>query len=800
MNSEKQHNQDKPVLKVNKPATLQLTKTVETGRVQQNISRGRSKTIMVEVRKTRTFSRDQSGQMVEEVRKAEAPGVPESVFEKQERERLTEHEREARLKALKESEIREKEIQAAPLSSKPEKKKAKPAKKETVPPPAIKGEEEEAASYTKKSKKLGVQEGKGAGKPRGEIKQRYSKLTLANALEQEERMRSLASVRRSREKAKRSSEPKKQTEHEFFVREVVVPEAITVQELANRMAVRGVDVVKSLMKLGVMATVNSSIDADTAELLVTEFGHKIKRVTEADVENVILEDAKEDESLTQPRPPVVTIMGHVDHGKTTLLDALRATDVAAHEAGGITQHIGAYQVTMPTGSKITFLDTPGHAAFTAMRARGAKVTDIVVLVVAADDGIMPQTEEAISHAKAAGVPIIVAINKIDKPGADPKKAKEALLSYELIPEEFGGETIIVEVSALKKMNLDKLEEAILLQSELLNLRANPNRKAAGSVVEAKIDKGKGNIATLLVQKGTLRPGDIVVAGTAYGRIRAITDDKGKTLKEAMPSQPVEVQGLTSLPEAGDAFAVTDNEKQAREITAFRFKKIRDIKAADNMPKLDNLFQTASGIKTLPVIVKADVQGSVEAIVSSIEKLSNEKVEVKVIHAAAGGISESDVTLAKTTSSRILAFNVRASAKAKEMATSDNIPIQYYAIIYDLMDDMKAAVSGLLEPVIRELFLGNAEILQVFKVSKVGKVAGCKVTQGVVKRGAGVRLIRDNVVIHTGKLKTLKRFKDEASEVREGTECGMAFENYDNIQVGDTIEAFELVEEKQSIPA
>ncbi len=790
MNNESQKNQEKPVLKANKPSTLHLTKTVEGGRVQQNISRGRSKTIMVEVRKTRTFSRDQSGQMVEEQRKPEP--LLDSAPAQQEKEHLTDHEREARLKALKESETRAKETTEAPASPKTEKKKAKSAKKAEAPIDA------DAAKEEKKSKKLAAGEGKGAGgKPKGEIKQRYSKLTLANALEQEERMRSLASVRRAREKAKRSTGAKKQSgEHEFFVREVVVPEAITVQELANRMAIRGVDVVKSLMKLGVMATVNSTIDADTAELLVTEFGHKIKRVTEADVENVIVEDMKEDESLLQLRPPVVTIMGHVDHGKTSLLDALRTTDVAAHEAGGITQHIGAYQVTMPSGSKITFLDTPGHAAFTAMRARGAKVTDIVILVVAADDGIMPQTEEAISHAKAAGVPIIVAINKIDKPDANAQKTKEALLSHELVPEEFGGDTIVVEVSALKKLNLDKLEEAILLQSELLNLRANPNRKAVGVVVEAKIDKGKGNIATLLVQKGTLKPGDIVVAGTAYGKIRAIIDDKGKTLKEAGPSQPVEVQGLASLPEAGDSFAVTDNEKQAREITEFRTKKLRDIKAADKMPKLETLFQSVGGKKAVPVIVKADVQGSVEAIVSSIEKLSNAEVDVKVIHGAAGGISESDVTLAKTTGARIMAFNVRAAAKAKEMSSSDNIPIHYYAVIYDLVDDIKAAVNGLLEPVIREVFLGNAEVLQVFKVSKVGKVAGCRITQGVVKRGAGVRLIRDNVVIHTGKLKTLKRFKDEAAEVREGNECGMAFENYENLQAGDIIEAFEMVEEKQ----
>ncbi|MCP5361719.1 MAG: translation initiation factor IF-2 [Hyphomicrobiales bacterium] len=797
--SDNKDDKKKPVLKMGRPSSLQLTKTVETGKVQQNISRGRSKTIMVEVRKTRTFSRDQEGRMVAESKKpltevVEAPSSGDG---------LTEEERNARLRALKESGEKSPQRPAAEETfqakavSKP--KKAPPPPTEE-PPAKAKEEKHKTKQQPAIAEKKRFEEERPQGKPKPERqeKKRYSKLTLANAMEQEERIRSLSSIRRAREKAKRAEHSAGSQEDKFIAREVVVPETITVQELANRMAVRGVDVVKELMKLGIMATVNQTIDADTAELLVSEFGHKIKRVTEADVENVLLGDGEEAEENLKPRPPVVTIMGHVDHGKTTLLDALRTTDVAAGEAGGITQHIGAYQVELQSGQHITFLDTPGHAAFTAMRARGAKVTDIVVLVVAADDSIMPQTEEAISHAKAAEVPIIVAINKIDKPDADPKKVKDALLAYELIPEDLGGDTMVAEVSALQKLNLDKLEEAILLQAEVLELKANPNRKAAGYVIEAKVDKGKGNVATLLVQKGTLRPGDIVVAGMAWGKIRQIADDKGNILEEAGPATPVEIQGLNSLPEAGDVFAITDTEKQAREITEFRQKKLRDVKAADNMKRLDTLFQQKADKKELTIIVKGDVQGSVEAICGSLEKLGTDEVSVKPVHSAAGAISESDIMLAKTTNALIVGFNVRATAKAKELASQENIDLRYYSVIYDLVDDVKALLTGMLAPKIREEFLGNAEILEAFKISKVGKVAGCKVTEGSVKRGAKVRLIRDGVVVHEGLLRTLKRFKDEVAEVKEGTECGMAFENYDNIQPGDIIEAFEIIEEKQTL--
>ncbi len=500
----------------------------------------------------------------------------------------------------------------------------------------------------------------------------------------------------------------------------------------------------------------------------------------------------------QPRPPVVTIMGHVDHGKTSLLDALRKTDVAAGEAGGITQHIGAYQVDLG-GGKVTFLDTPGHEAFTAMRARGAKVTDIVVLVVAADDGIMAQTKEAIAHAKAAGVPIIVAVNKIDKPGADAARVKNELMSHELVPEEFGGDVIVVEVSAKQKLNLDKLVETILLQSEVLELKANPNRAATGAVIESKLDQGRGVMATLLIQKGTLRVGDLVVAGASYGRVRTLINDKGATLKEAGPGTPVEIQGLNQPPEAGDVFSVVESEKVARDIAEYRGQLSRSVANASAPRTMEQLFgEAAAGAKELPVIIRGDVQGSVEAIAASLNKIGGEEAKVKVLHTAVGAVSESDVTLARATGALIIGFNVRASIKAKELAAREKINIRYYSVIYDVVDDVKAAVSGLLSPTRRENFIGYAEIRQVFTVSKAGKVGGCYVTEGVVKRGAGVRLLRDGVVIHQGTLKTLKRFKDEVKEVKSGFECGMAFENYDDIREGDQIEAFEVVEEARSV--
>ncbi len=629
---------------------------------------------------------------------------------------------------------------------------------------------------------------------RDEHRRRTGKLTVTRALDDDagERMRSLASVRRARERERQRMLHQDQPK---IVREVVIPETITIQELANRMAERAADVIKSLMRMGVMATINQVIDADTAELIVTEFGHRLRRVAESDVE-IGLRGEADDPEMTEPRAPVVTIMGHVDHGKTSLLDALRETDVAAGEAGGITQHIGAYQVTLKGGKQITFIDTPGHQAFTAMRARGANVTDIVVLVVAADDGIMEQTVEAIRHARAAGVPVIVAINKMDRPDARPDRVRQDLLQHELVVEELGGEVLDVEVSALKKTNLDKLEEAILLQAELLDLKGNRNRSAEGVVLEAKLERGRGPVATVLVQRGTLQVGDVFVAGGEWGRVRALVDDRGQSQREAGPATPIEVLGLNGMPLAGDDFVVIDSESRAREVTDFRQRRRRDdAAAAGSRGTLEQMFsKIASGTaKELPVVVKSDVQGSLEAIVGSLEKLSTDEVAVRVLHSAVGGISESDVILAKATGALIIGFNVRANPQARDLAQRDGVEIRYYAIIYDLIDDVRNALSGMLSPTLREQFLGNAAIREVFNITRVGKVAGCMVTDGVVRRGAKVRLLRDNVVIHEGALKTLKRFKDEVREVREGYECGMAFENYENIQQGDVIECFEVEE-------
>jgi translation initiation factor IF-2 len=631
---------------------------------------------------------------------------------------------------------------------------------------------------------------------RDEARRRPGKITVTRALtdDEEERTRSLASVRRARERERQRLHHGEQ-EQAKVVREVVIPETITVQELANRMAERTADVIKALMRMGVMATINQVIDADTAELVVGEFGHRLRRVSEADVEIGLHGEEDRPEEL-EPRAPVVTVMGHVDHGKTSLLDALRETDVAGGEAGGITQHIGAYRVSLRSGKQIAFIDTPGHQAFTAMRARGANVTDIVVLVVAADDGIMEQTVEAIRHAKAAQVPIIVAINKIDRPEARPDRVRQELLQHELVVEELGGEVLDVEVSAVKKTNLDKLEEAILLQAEVLDLKANPHRSAEGVVLEAKLERGRGAVATVLIQRGTLRVGDIFVSGSEWGRVRALLDDRGNNLREAGPSTPVEVLGLNGTPLAGDDFIVAENEGRARDIADFRQRRRREAAAAaGSRGTLEQMFsQIAAGAaKELPVVVKSDVQGSLEAIVGSLEKLSTSEVSVRVLHSAVGGINESDVILAKASRAVIIGFNVRANPQARELARRDSIEIRYYSIIYDLIDDIRNALSGLLAPTLRERFLGNASIREVFNITRVGKVAGCMVTEGTVRRGARVRLLRDNVVIHEGSLKTLKRFKDEVREVNQGYECGMAFENYQDIQTGDVIECFEVEE-------
>jgi translation initiation factor IF-2 len=636
---------------------------------------------------------------------------------------------------------------------------------------------------------------KAAPVKRNEPRRRTGKLTITAALDDNdkaERGRSLAAVKRARERERLKH---MQRGSEKVVRDVIIPESITVQELANRMAERGVDVIKTLMRMGVMATINQSIDADTAELAVAEFGHTFKRVSDSDVLVGLGGEADSDEEM-MARPPVVTIMGHVDHGKTSLLDALRETDVVSGEAGGITQHIGAYQVTLTGGAKITFIDTPGHEAFTAMRARGAKVTDIVVLVVAADDGIMPQTVEAIRHAKAAGVPLIVAINKIDKPDANPEKVRQELLQHELVTEELGGDILAVELSAKKRINLDKLEEAILLQAEILDLKANPRRLAAGTVVEAKMEKGRGAVATVLVQKGTLRVGDVFVAGAESGRVRALVDHLGNRIEEAGPSTPVEVLGLNGVPAAGDEFVAVEDEGRAREIASYRQRKDRETKS--NLAKRGTLEEMFSAIKAgeakeLPIVIKGDVQGSVEAINATVAKLGNETVKVRVLHAAVGAINESDVTLAKATNGLIFGFNVRANPQARDMARRDGIDIRYYSIIYDVTDDLKKMLSGMLAPTLKERFLGYAEIREVFNITKHGKVAGCRVTEGNVKRGAKVRLLRDNVVIHEGDLGQLKRFKDDVKEVAEGYECGMSFANYEDIRAGDVIECFEIEE-------
>jgi translation initiation factor IF-2 len=628
---------------------------------------------------------------------------------------------------------------------------------------------------------------------RGDPKRRTDKVDVFKAMQDEDlvRARSAAAARRAIERERR-----RQAGHDDdqkVYREVVVPEAITVQELASRMAERSADVIKTLMKMGMMATINQTLDADTAELVVTEMGHAPRRVSEADIE-IGMAGAEDEAGALLPRPPVVTIMGHVDHGKTSLLDALRQTDVAAHEAGGITQHIGAYQVTLPSQQRITFLDTPGHEAFTAMRARGAQVTDIVVLVVAADDGVMPQTQEAIVHAKAAKVPMIVAINKVDKAGADPQKVRQALLQYEVQVEEFGGEVQSVEVSATKKTNLDKLEEAILLQAEVLDLKANPDRFADGVVVEAKLEQGRGSVATVLVQRGTLRPGDVFVAGSEWGRVRRLIDDRGNSTEAAGPATPVEVLGLQGTPSAGDEFQVVESEARAREIAEFRARRKRQAEMAGaGRTSLEDMLKgiREGSAKELAVVIKADVQGSVEAIGGALGKLSTDKVAIRVLHSGVGAINESDVTLARASQALIIGFNVRANPQAREMARRDKVEIRYYSIIYQVTDDARALMSGMLDPTYKETFIGNAEIREVFRITKVGNVAGCMVTEGQVRRGNKVRLLRDGVVVHEGSLKTLKRFKDEVREVNTGFECGMAFDNYDDIKVGDVIECFDV---------
>jgi len=842
---------------------LSLQRTVESGHVRQNFSHGRSKSVVVEKRRTRKLAAPGAALEAEPERIEAEPAAPapkkkpvkaEFVAPEPSRETtgfrtLSDEERDARARALAAAKIKEdterKEKRARTKHAAEAAPAATPAAAKAEAVPTARGEpgaESAPKSRSPVSPALQPREGgrpreidfpaaapsrarpepeapkraaraaiavtreeeEGRGSPRGrkagprtptvrtDERRERVKLTINNAFDEKQRERSLASLKRKREREKQKAMGIPQA-REKIAREVVIPEVITIQELANRMTERSVDLIKFLMKEGEMHKINDVVDADTAELIVQEFGHTAKRVSESDVETGFIGE-KDDEGALEARAPVVTIMGHVDHGKTSLLDSIRQTNVVSGEAGGITQHIGAYQVTTPNGERVTFIDTPGHEAFTAMRARGAKVTDIVVLVVAADDGVMPQTIEAINHAKAAEVPIIVAINKIDKPQADPDRVRNELLQHEVIVESMSGETLEVPVSALKRTNLDKLLEAIHLQAELLDLKANPNRSAEGIVVEAKLERGRGPVGTVLVQRGTLRVGDIVVAGTAWGRVRALIDDHALNTEEAGPSVPVEILGFDSAPEAGDQFAVVESEARAREITDYRVRKRREaLGSVGSARTLEQMMQQLKEAdrKEFELVVKADVQGSVEAIAGALRKLGTDEVEARIVHSGVGGITESDVALANASKAVIVGFNVRANAQAKAAADRDGVEIRYYNIIYDLVDDVKAAMSGLLAPTIREVFLGNAEILEVFNISKIGKVAGCRVTEGKVERGAKVRLIRDDVVIHEGTLSTLKRFKDEVRDVPAGQECGMAFANYQDIRAGDVIECFNV---------
>ncbi|MBI1275112.1 translation initiation factor IF-2 [bacterium] len=927
--SDNNDNSGNATLTAPKPLKLSLNRGADAGRVTQNIQQGRSKTVTVEVRKTRSFSRDESGKLVQVSRQAPAPAAaPEAApaptpvhddapsltksemerrkrvleranenkgadAQKREEERRQMDERQRR--RVEEVDRKRDEEQRIALEAAAAASTAlveKPARQVDVTDAAIKnkhkrriedeleeGEDDalkkSAALKKKRSKVRGIDEDDDlpsynlqkeeeeeyyiprqallegdefedysddvipddgeddivavaipkANDKRDDVVRRVQsssrvimaapdpnkirKYLLSEAPVSPKRARRIDSMEAQpsavasgdkkigTNKRRRGHKPTVQEQN--IVLDVTIPEQISVADLANRMAVRGVDVIKSLMKMGVMATPAQMIDADTAELIVSEFGHHPQRVTDADVEQELFGETEGSGTL-KPRAPVVTVMGHVDHGKTSLLDRIRQTNVVSGEAGGITQHIGAYQVTVPSGQKITFLDTPGHAAFTAMRARGAKVTDVVILVVAADDGIMPQTVEAINHAKAAGVPIVVACNKMDKPDANPQRVRQELMQYELIGEEFGGDIMIIDVSAKAGTNIDALLDAVLLQAEVLDLKADYDAPARGVVIESRMDKGRGTVATLLMQNGTLKQGDLVVAGAAAGYVRAILNDRGEQLQEAGPALPVEVLGLDETPVAGELFAVAEDEKQARDITEYRKQKMKLQKTVD-APRitLDQLFTDGRAkVKELPLIVKADVHGSLEAIVGSLEKIESDEVKVRVVHSGVGAITESDIVLAKASNAVIIGFNVRANSQAKVLAEREKIDVQYFSIIYELIDNVKKALSGMLSPEFKEIMLGYAEIRQVFNITKVGKVAGAMVTQGLIKRNAKCRLLRDNVVIHEGSLKTLKRFKDDVKEVREGFECGIAFENYDDIRENDQVEAFELEQVTRSI--
>jgi translation initiation factor IF-2 len=829
---------EKPKLGTRPP--LGLKRTVETGKVKQSFSHGRSNTVVVEVKKRRILGRPGEAPPAEApkpVAEAPAPVIPpkpapspprkpsaqdEITNRKELQTRFLREAEDARLTSLEEARRREErsrveqsedERRRAEDNRRAEEEAAEEARRQAeeqarqvaeppvhveAPKPIVEDHEEERGfrrpGHAPAPKRP---ETARPGRGRDEHRQR-GKLTVSRALsdEDESRARSLAALRRAREKEKRHHQETGPAQKQ--VRDVVVPEAITVQELANRMAERGADLVKALFKMGMPVTLTQTIDQDTAELLVTEFGHNVKRVSESDIDIDSSTDVDAPESL-QPRPPVVTIMGHVDHGKTSLLDAIRGADVVAHEAGGITQHIGAYQVGLPDKSKISFLDTPGHEAFTEMRARGANVTDIVVLVVAADDGLKPQTIEAINHTKAAGVPMIVAINKIDKPDAKPQKVREELLQHEVIVEEMGGEVQNVEVSATKKTNLDKLLEAIELQAEILELKANPDRAAEGTVIEAKLDKGRGPLATVLVQRGTLKVGDVFVAGASSGKVRAMIDDHGRQVQEAGPSFPVEVLGLSAVPSAGDAFTVVENEARAREVAAYR-QGVLDRKRTTSAPvSLENMFATKSSTTMeFPLVVKADVHGSVEAIVHALNRLSTDEIKVRVLHSGVGAITESDVTLASASGAPIIGFNVRPNAKAREVAERTKVELRYYDVIYHLTDWAKGAMAGELGPEIIETVVGRAEVREVFPAGKKDKAAGLLVTEGVIRKGLNARLTREDVIVSKTTISSLRRFKDDVAEVTSGLECGVMLEGTNDVKPGDMLEVFEVEERARTL--
>ena len=830
---------EKPKLGTRAP--LGLKRTVETGKVKQSFSHGRSNTVVVEVKKRRILGRPGEAEApktptpeAEAPKPAPAPAKPAAsaaraprssptddiTRRKETQERLLREAEEARLSSLEEARRREdrakveqtederrraeenrraEEAAAEEARARAEEEARAPEVPAQPEPPAVVEPEEDDRGPRRHGHAPAAKRPEPARPSRGRDEHRQrGKLTVSRALsgEDDSRARSLAALKRAREKEKRAHQQAGPAQKQ--ARDVVVPEAITVQDLANRMAERGADLVKALFKMGMPVTLTQTIDQDTAELLVTEFGHNIKRVSESDIEIGLSGEEDAAETL-KPRPPVVTIMGHVDHGKTSLLDAIRGEDVVSGEAGGITQHIGAYQVTLPDKAKVTFLDTPGHEAFTEMRARGANVTDIVVLVVAADDGLKPQTIEAINHTKAAGVPMIVAINKIDKPEAKPQKVREELLQHEVIVEEMGGDVQNVEVSALKKTNLDKLLEAIQLQSEILELKANPDRQAEGTVVEAKLDKGRGPLATVLVQRGTLRVGDVFVAGASSGKVRAMIDDKGRQVKEAGPSVPVEVLGLSAVPSAGDAFTVVENEARAREVASYR-QSVLDRKRTTSAPvSLENMFAShASTTMEFPLVVKADVHGSVEAIVHALNRLSTDEIRVRVLHSGVGAITESDVTLASASGAPIIGFNVRPNAKAREVAERNKVELRYYDVIYHLTDWVKGAMAGELGPEIIETVVGRAEVREVFPAGKKDKAAGLLVTEGVIRKGLNARLTREDVIVSKTTISSLRRFKDDVAEVRAGLECGVMLADTNDVQPGDTLEVFEVEERARTL--